>query len=46
MLQAGTHAPAALHVTLPLVGATHTVQVLPHEAMLVLPLITHEAPHR
>jgi hypothetical protein len=43
VLQARTHAPAALQVTLPFAGAVHTVQLLPHEAMLVLPLITHVA---
>jgi hypothetical protein len=33
-------------VTVPFVGAVHTVQLLPHEAMLVLPLMTHVSPHR
>ena len=41
MLQARTHAPAALQVTVPLAGAVHTVQLFPHEVMAVLPLITH-----
>jgi hypothetical protein len=49
-LQARTQLPAALHVTVPLVGAVQTVQLLPHEAMSVLPLITHvelaPVPHR
>jgi len=41
-LQSGTHAPAALHVTLPLSGGgVQTLQLLPHELMLVLPLTTH-----
>ncbi len=43
MLQARTHAPAALQVTEPLAGAVHTVQLFPHEVMAVLPLITHVA---
>jgi hypothetical protein len=43
-LQAGTHTPWALQVTLPLSGAAQTVQVLPHEVMLVLPLTTQVAP--
>lgn len=43
MLQARTQAPAALQVTVPLVGAVHTVQLFPHEVMAVLPLITHVA---
>jgi hypothetical protein len=42
-LQARTHVPAALQVTLPFTGAVHTVQLFPHEVMLVLPLITHVA---
>lgn len=41
MLQARTHAPAALQLTVPLAGAVHTRQLLPHEVMEVLPLITH-----
>jgi hypothetical protein len=41
VLQARTHAPAALQVTVPLAGAVHTVQLFPHEVMAVLPLITH-----
>jgi hypothetical protein len=43
-LQAGTHWPLVLHVTLPFAGGTHTVQVFPHDAMLVLPLATHRLP--
>lgn len=43
-LHAGTQLPRALHVTLPLAGAVHTVQVLPHELIFVLPLTTHELP--
>ena len=43
MLHAGTHAPPALQVTVPFVGAVHTVQLLPHEVMLVLPLTTQVA---
>ena len=43
MLHARTHAPAALQITVPFAGAVHTVQLLPHEAMLVLPLITQVA---
>ena len=40
-LHAGTHIPAALQVTLPLsAGGVQTVQLLPHELMLVLPLAT------
>lgn len=36
-----THVPAALQVTLPLsAGGVQTVQLLPHELMLVLPLTT------
>ena len=41
MLQARTQAPAPLQVTVPFAGAVHTVQLLPHEAMSVLPLMTH-----
>jgi hypothetical protein len=36
VLQCCTHAPCALQVTVPLSGASHTVQLLPHELMLVL----------
>jgi hypothetical protein len=36
VLQCWTHAPCALQVTVPLSGASHTVQLLPHELMLVL----------
>ena len=43
MLQARTHAPAALQVTVPLAGAVHTVQLFPHDVIAVLPLITHVA---
>ena len=43
MLQARTHAPAALQVTVPFVGAVQTVQLFPHDVMAVLPLITHVA---
>ena len=40
-LHAWTHVPAALQVTLPLsAGGVQTVQLLPHELMLVLPLTT------
>jgi hypothetical protein len=50
VLQARTQLPAALQVTVPFVGAVQTVQLLPHEVMLVLPLMTHAAfapvPHR
>jgi hypothetical protein len=35
--------PAVLQVTVPFVGAVQTVQLLPHDVMLVLPLITHVA---
>ena len=49
-MQARTHAPAALQVTLPLTGAVHTVQLFPHDVGSVLPLITHRpaapVPHR
>ena len=42
VLQAGTHVPAALQVTLPLSGGgVQTAHVLPQELMLVLPLATH-----
>jgi hypothetical protein len=34
----------ALQVTVPFAGGVHTVQVLPHDRMLVLPLTTHWAP--
>jgi hypothetical protein len=40
VLQARTQFPAALHVTVPFVGAVQTVQLLPHEVIEVLPLIT------
>ena len=40
MLQARTHWPPALQVTVPFVGAVHTVQLLPHELMSMLPLTT------
>jgi hypothetical protein len=43
-LQAGTHWPLALQVTLPFAGGIHTVQVFPHDAMLVLPFATHRLP--
>ena len=43
-LQAGTHWPLVLQVTLPFAGGIHTVQVLPHDVMLVLPLATHRLP--
>ena len=40
-LHACTHVPAALQVTLPLsAGGVQTLQSLPHELMLVLPLTT------
>lgn len=49
MLQARTQFPAVLQVTVPLVGAVQTVQLLPHEVIEVLPSITHvkvaPAPH-
>jgi hypothetical protein len=38
VLQCCTQAPCALQVTVPLSGASHTMQLLPHELMLVLPL--------
>ena len=41
MLQARTQFPAALHVTVPFVGAAQTVQLLPHDVIAVLPLTTH-----
>jgi hypothetical protein len=34
-----------LHVTLPFVGGVQTVQLLPHEVMLVLPLTTQVLLH-
>ena len=40
VLQAGTQAPAALQLVVPFIGAVHTVQLLPHERVLVLPLTT------
>lgn len=40
MLQARTQVPPALQVTVPFAGAVQTVQLLPHELMSVLPLIT------
>ena len=43
MLQAGTQLPAALQLTVPFVGAAHTVQVLPHDRVLVLLLTTQVA---
>ena len=43
MLHARMQLPAVLQATVPFVGAVHTVQLLPHEVMLVLPLITHVA---
>ena len=43
VLQARTQLPAALQVTVPFAGAVHTVQLLPHEVMLVLPLTTQVA---
>ena len=50
VLQARTHAPPALHVTVPLAGAVQTVQLLPHDMGLVLPLMTQVAvapvPHK
>lgn len=42
-MQAGTHIPWALQVTVPFVGAVQTVQLLPHEVMLVLPFTTQVA---
>ena len=39
-MHARTHAPAVLHVTVPLAGAAHTVQLFPHDVMAVLPSIT------
>ena len=44
-MHAGTQVPPALHVTVPPAGGMHTVHAFPHEAMLVLPLTTHRAPH-
>ena len=50
MSQARTQLPAALQVTVPFVGAVQTVQLLPHEVIAVLPLITQAefapVPHR
>jgi hypothetical protein len=50
VLQARTHAPAVLQVTVPFSGAVHTVQLFPHDVMSVLPFITHLAavpvPHK
>jgi hypothetical protein len=50
VLQARTHWPPALQVTVPFAGAVQTVQLLPHDVMEVLPLITQAAlapvPHR
>lgn len=40
MLQAATQAPAALQLTVPLVGAVQTVQLFPHDSVLVLPFTT------
>lgn len=40
MLQAGTQAPAVLQLTVPFAGAVQTVQLLPHESVLVLPFTT------
>ena len=40
-MQARTHAPAVLQVTVPLAGAVQTVQLFPHDVMAVLPLMTH-----
>ncbi|MES1172177.1 MAG: hypothetical protein ABUL77_02980 [Bacteroidota bacterium] len=42
-LHAGTHAPAALHVTLPLSGALQGAQLFPQEATVVPLLTTHVA---
>jgi len=38
VLQAATHDPDALQVTVPLSGAMQATQLLPHELTLVLPL--------
>ena len=43
MLHVRTQAPAALQVTVPLAGAVQTVQLLPHDVIAVLPLITQVA---
>lgn len=43
-MQAGTHMPPALHVTVPFAGAVHTRHIFPHDVMLVLPLMTHVLP--
>jgi hypothetical protein len=43
VLHARTQLPWALQVTVPLVGAVQTVQLLPHDIGLVLPLITQVA---
>jgi hypothetical protein len=40
VLHARTQLPAVLQVTVPFAGAVQTVQLLPHEVMSVLPLIT------
>ena len=43
VLQARTQLPPVPQVTVPFAGAVHTVQLLPHEAGFVLPLITQVA---
>jgi hypothetical protein len=43
VLQARAHCPPVLQVTVPFAGAVQTVQLLPHDVMEVLPLITHVA---
>jgi hypothetical protein len=43
VLQARTQLPWALQVTVPFAGAVQTVQLLPHDVIAVLPLMTHVA---
>jgi hypothetical protein len=43
VLQARTQLPWVLQVTVPFAGAVQTVQLLPHELIDVLPLMTHVA---
>jgi hypothetical protein len=45
-MQSGTHVDVApLQVTVPLLGATHAWQVVPHELTLLLAFDTHALPH-
>jgi hypothetical protein len=43
VLQARTQLPCALQMTVPFAGGVQTVQLLPHEVIDVLPLMTHVA---